>query len=98
MDIYIDLEFKCHVSNPDGLYRKFYVLGFAGKCAAYIEGCRYVPHGESWTRSDGVVFNGEMVVAWKPYDELEAAQREYEREKMADMENALAILLGGDAA
>ena len=69
---------------------------FDGKCDTYIAGYRLIPSGESWTRSDGVVFTGEMVAPWKPYDELDAAQRQYEREQMADMENALAILLGGE--
>jgi hypothetical protein len=36
-----------------------------------------------------------MITPWKDYNELDAAQRQYEREKLADAENALAILLGG---
>jgi hypothetical protein len=94
--IYIDVDFKCHTVN-DGTMTEIQTNFFDGKCDAYIEGYRFVPSGESWTRSDGEVFTGEMIAPWKPYDELEAAQRAYEREQMADMENALAILLGGDA-
>ena len=30
---------------------------------------------------DGVVFTGEMIAPWKPWAELDAAQREYEREQ-----------------
>lgn len=92
--IYIDSEFKCHVNN-DGTMVAVETNFFDGKCQTYIEGYRYVPAGESWTRSDGVVFQGEMIAPWKDYSELNAAQREYELQKLADAENALAILLGG---
>lgn len=95
--IYIDSEFKCHTTNPDGTFREVETDFFNDKCEAFIMGYRFVPAGESWTRSDGQVFTGEMIAPWKDYAELDAAQREYEREQMADMENALAILLGGDS-
>ena len=92
---YIDDEYKCHVSNPNGEYREIDKDLFNGKCDTFIEGHRYLPPGESWTREDGKVFNNEMFSPWKNYDELDAAQREYEHEKLADAENALAIILGG---
>ena len=93
--IYLDSDFKCHVANADTL-TAVETDFFDGKCDTYIEGFQFVPHGENWTRSDGVVFHGEMISPWKDYAELESVQREYEREKLADAENALAILLGGD--
>lgn len=92
--IYIDSDFKCHTSN-DGTMTEVEITFFDGKCQTFIEGYRFVPSGECWTRSDGVVFTGEMITPWKDYNELDAAQREYERQKLADAENALAILLGG---
>ena len=92
--IYMDSDFKCHMSD-DGTLIPVETHVFDGKCDAFVEGYRFVPSGESWTRSDGIVFRGEMVAPWKPYEELDAAQREYEREKLADAEAALAILLGG---
>ena len=94
--IYIDLDFKCHITN-DGTMTAIETDFFDGKCDALVEGYRFVPSGEIWTRSDGVVFRGEMITPWKDYVELDNAQREYEREKLADAENALAILLGGDS-
>ena len=97
MDIYIDSEYRCHATNPDGTFREIETEFFNGKCATFIEGYRYCPEGESYTRDDGKVFHGECIVPWKPYSELDSAQREYEREQLADAENALAILLGGDA-
>lgn len=92
---YIDNDYKCHTSDPNGEYRAVEKDLFKGKCETFIEGHRYLPPNESWTREDGKVFNNEMISPWKPFDELDAAQREYEREILADAENALAILLGG---
>lgn len=92
--IYIDSDFRCHATD-DGTMKTVETDFFNGRCDAFIEGYRFVPEGESWTRSDGVVFHGEMVSPWKPYSELDAAQRVYEREKLADAENALAIMWGG---
>ena len=92
--IYIDSDFKCHVSD-DGTMTTVETDFFDGKCDTFIEGYRFVPVGESWTREDGEVFRGEMIAPRKPYKELDAAQRKYEQEKLADAENALAILLGG---
>lgn len=92
MTIYLDSEFKCHCQNPDGIFREVETDMFHGKCNAYIEGFRLVPEGEKWTRSDGVVFTGEMIAPWQNYSELDAAQREYEQALIADMQNALNTL------
>ena len=89
--IYIDSDYKCHTSD-DGTMIAFEVDFFNDKCDAFIEGYRYIPSGESWTRADGVVFVGEMISPWKPYSELDAAQRQYELEQIADMKAALALL------
>lgn len=100
--IFIDSEFKIHTTNPDGTYREVILSEnakrvFADKCITFIEGYRLKPEGETWVREDGEVFSGgEMITPWKPYEELDAAQRQYERELLADAETALAILLGGE--
>lgn len=95
--IYIDSDFKCHLID-DGTMTAVETDFFDGMCDAFIEGYRFVPSGENWTREDGKIFSGEMIAPWKDYTELDAAQRAYEREKLADAENALAILLGGETA
>ena len=77
MTIYIDSDYKCHTAN-DGTMREFDVPFFDGKCAEFVEGYRYVPAGESWTRADGQVFSGKMIAPWKSYDQLYKAQLEYE--------------------
>lgn len=93
--IYIDSDFKCHAANADEL-TAVETEFFDGKCDEFVRGYRFVPAGESWTRADGVVFHGEMISPWKDFAELDNAQREYERQRLADAENALAILLGGE--
>ena len=80
MTIYIDFNYKCHTAPGTGL-TAVETTAFDGKCTAYIEGYRFVPAGASWTRSDGAVFRGEMIAPWKPWEELDTAQREYEREQ-----------------
>lgn len=80
MKIYIDDEFKCHTQAADGL-TAVETDFFDGMCAAYIEGYRFVPDGEIWTAADGTVYPGEMITPWKPWEELDAVQREYEREQ-----------------
>lgn len=71
--IYIDSDFRCHASASDGL-REVETDFFDGKCAAFIEGYRFIPAGESWTREDGTVFIGEMVAPVRDYAELEEIQ------------------------
>lgn len=77
MTIYIDSDFKCHVSN-DGTRREFDVPFFDGKCQAFIEGYRYVPSGERWVKPNGTFFRGEMISPWVGYQLLAAAQAAYE--------------------
>ena len=91
MKVYLDHDYKCHTIN-DGAMIEVETDFFDGKCTAFIEGYRFVPSGESWTREDGTVFTGEMVAPWKPYSELDEAQREYESEQIADMKAALELL------
>lgn len=95
--VYLDPNtFQCHTSqNAESSLIPYETNYFEGMCQTFIEGFRLVPFGKTWTRSDGEVFTGEMIAPWKPYSELDAAQREYERQKLADAENALAIMWGG---
>lgn len=84
MTIYIDSDFKCHTA-PENTVSAVETDYFDGKCQIYIEGYRFVPAGASWTRPDGVVFQGEMVSPWKPWRELDAAQRAYEQEQLESL-------------
>lgn len=96
--IYIDSDFKCHLTD-DGTLIPVETDFFDGKCDTLIDGYRFVPAGEIWRREDGTVFQGEMIAPWKPWDALDKAQREYEREQylaiaeeLADAREALAML------
>lgn len=91
MKIYIDSDFKCHLEN-DGTMTQVETEFFDGKCDMFIEGYRFVPAGESWTREDGEVFRGEMVAPWKDYVELDIAQHFYERGLLNDYAEALKTL------
>ena len=77
MEIYICSEYKCYTTEAEGR-RAFEVPFFDGKCAAFIEGYRFIPEGETWTRVDGVEFSGEMIRPWKDVDVLAAYQEQYE--------------------
>lgn len=67
--IYLDSDFVCHLEN-DGTMTAVETDAFDGKEKAYIEGFRYVPEGQTWTRSDGVEFRGVMVAPAKAYDRI----------------------------
>lgn len=90
--VYIDPDtFMCHTSqNNDGTRIPYETKVLDGKCDEYIESCRCVPTGCSWARSDGEVFEGEMVTLLKPLEDVDEAQREYERKLLAEYEAALA--------
>ena len=91
MSIYIDKNYKCHVTD-DGTMTAVETDAFDGMCTEYIEGYRFVPAGQTWTREDGMEFTVEMISPWRPWAELDAAQREYERQQRTDMQAALAAL------
>nr|DAI27773.1 MAG TPA: hypothetical protein [Caudoviricetes sp.] len=97
MKIYIDDEFKCHTQAADdrtAVETDF----FDGMCSAYIEGYRYIPTGKVWKAIDGTVYPGEMITPWKPWAELDAAQRAYEREQVQSLKAQNAELLDAMAA
>lgn len=89
MTIYIDSVFKCHVSAAEGR-REMETSFFDGKCEEWIESYRYVPAGETWVESNGVMFHGEMVSPWKDLGEAYAAQTAYVTAQNAQYEAALA--------
>lgn len=69
MIIYLDSEFICHLTD-DGTMRAVETDVFDGKADAFIQGYRYVPEGEVWTRTDGVMFHGLMIAPAKNYDRI----------------------------
>lgn len=76
MIAYVDSEHRCHTKNPDGNFREVEDSFFDGKCETVIEGYCY-------DDSKGYV----QIYPWKDFDELDAAQAQYER-MMAEAEAA----------
>lgn len=93
MKIYIDSDFRCYTLDA---YDRIPVetTFFDDKCKRFIEGYRFVPAGQTWTREDGVVFAGEMIAPAEDSRILEAAQAAYEeaQEENADALAALEVL------
>ena len=67
MIVYIDEQHKCYTENAEGR-TAVEIPWMDGKCRTYIVGYCFFP------------FDGNMEAAWpwKPYAELDAAQRAYE--------------------
>ena len=87
MTVYIGNDLRCYTSAAhDRLPAE--TGFFDGKCKRFIEGYRFIPAGQSWTRSDGTVFTGEMISPAEDSRILEAAQTAYEQ---AQAENADAL-------
>lgn len=77
--IYLNSEFMCHVTDTGSL-QAIETEVFDGKCDNYIEGYRYVPDDQTWTRDDGVQFTGPMVSPYKDYNILAAYQEQYQED------------------
>lgn len=89
--VYIDpIDFKCHTAqNAESTLISYETDFFDGKCNAFIEGHRCVPPGYSLVDSVGDIFWGENIAPWKPYAELDNAQREYERQLLKESQTEL---------
>lgn len=74
--VYIDEKNHCHVTD-DGTMTAVETEFFDGKCDSFVEG--YCCEMENMA-----------IYPWKPYEELDTAQREYERKLLSDYESALA--------
>lgn len=91
MKIFIDNDFKCHIFS-DGTMREFDIEFFDGKCDEFIEGYRYVPSGEVWTRDDGQRFTGEILAPWKELSQLMFVQSAVDRTQAEADEQIMGLL------
>lgn len=91
--IYIDSEFKCHVSGDESMMRVETGF-FDGRCDTFIEGYRFIPDNETWVRADGIELYGETIIPWKEYFELDDIQREYENKSLSECMEAFEIIKG----
>ena len=77
--IYLNKDFQCSVTEKSDTVQSIETDAFDGKCNAYVEGYRFIPQGQQWTREDGIVFAGEMIAPFKDYTQLEMVQKLYEQ-------------------
>ena len=77
--IYLNKDFQCSVTEKTDTVQTVETAVFDGKCNAFIEGYRFIPAGQQWTREDGVVFEGEMISPFKDSTQLEMVQKLYEQ-------------------
>lgn len=91
MTVYLDSEFRCHLVNS-GAMMEAETDFFDGKCAAYIEGYRFIPNGERWTDARGVTFHGEMIAPAEDYSALAKAQTQHELDEAAHLEELGALI------
>lgn len=80
MIIYVDKDNKCHSVN-DGAMTAVETDFFDGKCSHFVEGYCYIE------QEDGIT-----ITPFKDYAELDNAQREYERQLLAEYAEALKIV------
>ncbi len=91
MRIYLDADYRCRQTGDESM-RAVETDAFDGKCGSFIEGFRFVPAGESWTRADGSVFAGEMLAPAEDYAALAKAQQQYERDEQAHLAELGALI------
>lgn len=87
--IYVDGDYKCHVSNDTSDYIAVDTDFFDGKCDQFIEGYRFIPKDCEWVDTTGKTFKGLMAVPWKPFEELDKTQLEYEYNLLSEYSSAM---------
>lgn len=92
--IFLNRDYECSLVEKNDTVQSIETNIFDGKCNAYIEGFRFIPAGQTWTRKDGVVFTGEMIAPFKDTAYLEAVQTAFEElsESITNTELAIAEL------
>ena len=93
--IYLNANFECSVTEKADTVQTVQTDFFDGKCDSYIEGYRFVPDGQSWQRSDGAVFQGQMISPYKDSMLLEEMQRLYQEiDKGQEAQNSAIAYIG----
>lgn len=89
--IYLDTQFMCHPENDDSfeLLTSIETDVFDNYCDEYIKGYRFVPEGYTWTREDGIKFNGEMIAPAKNWKDLIVLQHITDQEALSTYKDAL---------
>lgn len=89
--LYIDSDFKVYTNYADGRI-SVETDAFDGMPMQVIECYIFVPSGQIYTKADGETVHGEFIQPFVTEKELDNAQREYERQLIADYAAALTTL------
>lgn len=81
MIIYTDPKNKCHVANDGTMTEILAPAIFIGKCSTFIEGYVFVP--SETEEINGEPYGNGLLYPWKPYDQIAAAQAQYEADLAA---------------
>lgn len=79
--IYIDSEYRCHTTDPEGIFKEVETDFFDGKCTEFVEGYCY-------DDSKGYV----QIYPWKPFHALDVAQQKYEKQRLYECLEALWVM------
>ena len=88
MVVYIDADYRVHTEPGEGRGAVETTV-FDGMPEPVLDCHRYVPEGRQWVRPDGITIHGEFVQMCVSSQELDAAQRAYERKQLSAYETAL---------
>ena len=86
--LYIDYDFKVHTTDAEGR-TAIETDAFDGMPDQVTECYRFVPDGSSYTKPGGVTVHGVFIQPFVTENDLDASQREYERQLLAEYEAAL---------
>lgn len=89
MTIYLDSDYRAYATQGDGR-EAVETTVFDGMPEPVIACHRYVPEGRQWVRPDGVTICGEFVQMCVSEQGLDAVQRAFQRQQLADMAAELA--------
>lgn len=88
MTIYIDGDCRAYTEPRDD--REAVEASVFDSMPAPVIAChRYIPTGTTWISPDGLEIHGEFIQMCVSQEDLDAAQREYERQMIAEYEHAL---------
>ncbi len=92
--IFLDPEFKCHLTN-DGTMLEVQTDVFDIYTSKAVECFRFVPKGHTWIGADGRERHGEFIQAFRSGEVITAYQEQYEAdaaqleaEMLADLDAA----------
>lgn len=89
--IWIDAEYKVHPEPGPGLEEMSTDI-FEGMAPPVARLHIYVPAGREYTKPDGETVHGEFAQSYATVQELDTAQREYEREQYQALTAQLAAM------